>query len=82
MLVSEFSNILYRNANDNSQTDCLLINFSEAFDRVAHCCLIENLSWLNTDSLIKESVFLQFRKQFMVIKGTSPHITDVSSCVP
>lgn len=44
MLVSEFSNILYRNANDNSQTDCLLINFSEAFDRVAHCCLIENLS--------------------------------------
>lgn len=38
----EFTN-LFRRADSNFQTDCILISFSKAFEYVAHRALVENL---------------------------------------
>lgn len=47
----EFTTDLHYNMNDNLQIDCIFLDFSKAFDRVAHCRLISKLSALRLDSL-------------------------------
>lgn len=47
----EFTHDLHSNMDGSSQTDCIYVDFSKAFDRVAHCHLITKLSSLNLDSL-------------------------------
>lgn len=43
----EFTTDLFQNMDDNAQTDSIFIDFSKAFDRVAHCRLISKLSCLD-----------------------------------
>ena len=68
----------------NSQTDCIYVDFSKAFDRVAHSRLITKLSSLNLDSLTISWLrnFLSSRKQFTWVSNTSSSLSDVTSGVP
>lgn len=80
----EFSSELQFNLNNNQQTDCIFLDFSKAFDRVAHCRLISKLSALRIDSLTLSWLrnFLSLRLQFTIVNDTSSTITDVTSGVP
>lgn len=70
--------------DDNLQTDCIFLDYSKAFDRVAHCRLIVKLSALGIDSLALSWIrnFLFCRLQFTVANNFSSSLTDVISGVP
>lgn len=80
----EFTNELLHNMDENFQTDCIFLDFSKAFDRVAHSRLIGKITSLNLDSLTTSWLrnFLSFRKQFTVVNGHSSPFSDVLSGVP
>lgn len=80
----EFTTDLHNNMNSNSQTDCIFLDFSKAFDRVAHCRLISKLSALRLDSLTLSWLrnFLSMREQFTVINGSTSPLSPVTSGVP
>lgn len=68
----------------NTQTDCVFLDFSKAFDRVAHCRLISKLSALKLDSLTLSWLrnFLSFREQLTFANGFHSDLAEVSSGVP
>lgn len=68
--------------NNNLQTDCIFLDFSKAFDRVAH--LISKLSALRLNSLTLSWLrnFLLFRQQFTVINNSPSSLSPVTSGVP
>lgn len=68
----------------NQQTDCIFLDFSKAFDRVAHCRLISKLSALKLDSLSLSWIrnFLSLRQQFTVVNNFSSSRCHVTSGVP
>lgn len=76
----EFNTDLHFNLNSNQQTDCIVLDFSKAFDRVAHCHLISKLSPLNIDSLTLFWLrnFLSLRQQFTIVNDFASLITDVT----
>lgn len=80
----ELTSDLFKNMDENYQTDCIFIDFSRAFDRVAHCRLIAKISSLNLDSLTVSWIrnFISFRKQFTVTNNFSSPLSDVTSGVP
>ena len=74
----EFTDDITINMDKGSQTDCLIMDFSKAFDKVSHSLLIHKLrhygingktnTWINS--------FLNGRKQRVVVEG------EISDCVP
>lgn len=80
----ELTTDLHFNMNENKQTDCVFIDFSKAFDRVAHCRLISKLSALRLDSLTLSWIrnFLSFLKQFTTVNNYASTPSDVISGVP
>lgn len=80
----EFTHEIFNNMDENLPTDSIFIDFSKAFDRVAHCRLIAKVSSLNLDSLTVSWIrnFLCFRKQCTVIDNMSSPLSEVTSGVP
>lgn len=80
----EFTTDLHLNMDSGLQTDCVFLDFSKAFDRVAHCRLIAKLSALRLDSLTLSWLrnFITFRQQFTVVNNFSSTLSDVTSGVP
>lgn len=80
----EFTTELHSSMNNKQQTDCVFLDFSKAFDRVAHCRLISKLSALRFDSLTLSWLrnFLSLRQQFTGVNNQSSLISDVTSGVP
>lgn len=70
--------------NNSEQTDAIFLDFSKAFDRVAHCRLISKLSNLGIESLTLSWLrnFLSLRHQFTVVNNCPSSITEVTSGVP
>lgn len=80
----EFTTDLQTNLDMNTQTDCAFLDFSKAFDRVAHCRLISKLSSLKLDSLTLSWLrnFLSFREQLTFANDSHSDIAEVTSGVP
>ena len=80
MLVDE----LAKNMQMGKQTDLILLDFSKAFDKVAHEKLILKLHQygIRGDTLNWIKDFLDNRKQTVVINGTNSDEVPVSSGVP
>lgn len=80
----ELTTELHSNMNSNLQTDCIFLDFSKAFDRVAHCRLISKLSALRLDSLTLSWLrnFLSLRQQFTIINNSPSPLSHVTSGVP
>ena len=76
MLMDEFS----KNMQSRKQTDLILLNFSRAFDKVAHEKLLQNLHLygIRGDTLLWIKNFLDNRKRSAVTKGTHSNINPVS----
>lgn len=70
--------------DNNLQTDSIFLDFSKAFDRVAHCRLFSKLSSLGLDSASLSWIlnFLSFRQQFTEINNCASFLVDVPSGVP
>lgn len=68
--------------DNNLHTDCIFLDYSRAFDRVAHSRLISKLSALGLDSqtLSWHRNFLTLRRQLTVVNSSS--LSDVTSGVP
>ena len=66
------------------QTDLILLDFSKAFDKVAHEKLIQKLHHygIRGDTLKWIKAFLDNRKQAVVINGVNLNCIPVSSGVP
>ena len=79
MLMDEFS----KNMQSRKQNDLILLNFSRAFDKVAHEKLLQNLHLygISGDTLLWIKNFLDNRKRSVVTKGTHSNIIPVSSGV-
>lgn len=80
----EFTTDLNLNLDSSFQTDVIYIDFSKAFDRVAHRRLMAKLSCLNLDPLTLSWIksFLTARSQFTVIGGKLSTAAQVVSGVP
>ena len=80
MLVDELS----KNMQMGKQTDLILLDFSKAFDKVAHGKLLQNLHFygIRGDTLKWIKGFLDNRKQSVVINGIISDSISVSSGVP
>lgn len=70
--------------NSNKQIDCIFLDFSKAFDRVAHSHPISKLSAIKLNSLTLSWIrnFLTNREQFTVVANFSSGLFDVTSGVP
>ena len=70
--------------DQGKQTDCLIMDFSKAFDKVSHSLIIDRLKHYGITGKINEWItnFLSDRTQSVVVEGeTSPSI-PVESGVP
>ncbi|XP_072030407.1 uncharacterized protein [Amphiura filiformis] len=75
---------LTRSLDNREQMDCLILDFSKAFDAVPHQRLLYKLNWYGirgqTHTWIKN--WLTSRKQTVVIEGEKSEEVDVISGVP
>ena len=80
MTINDFANCL----NENSQIDCIFLDFSKAFDRVPHNRLCEKLSYYGISGplLLWIKYYLFNRHQRVIIDGFSSYPSVVSSGVP
>ena len=80
MTIDDFVNCL----NDNSQIDCIFLDFSKAFDRVPHNRLCNKLSYygIRGPLLLWIKHYLSNRQQKVIIDGTSSYPPNVTSGVP
>ena len=80
MTIDDFVNCL----NDNSQIDCIFLDFSKAFDRVPHNRLCNKLSYygIRGPLLLWIKHYLSNRQQKVIIDGTSSYPSNVTSGVP
>ena len=80
MLIDELSKTMQM----GKQTDLILLDFSKAFDIVAHEKLIQKLHHygIRGDTLKWMKAFLDNRKQAVVINGVNSNCISVSSGVP
>jgi len=71
-----------RNLDSGQQTDCLIMDFSKAFDKVSHSLLIHKLDQYGikgkTNAWIKLKGFLSDRTQCVVIEGEKSDIIKES----
>ena len=79
MTINDFANCL----NENSQIDCILLDFSKAFDRVPHTRLCKKLSYygIRGPLLLWIKHYLSNRYQRVIIDGTSSDPSVVTSGV-
>ena len=70
--------------NEKSQTDCILLDFSKAFDKVSHRLLLLKLQYYGIDGQIISWItsFLTHYKQQVVCDGFTSDAADVTSGVP
>lgn len=75
---------LVRGVKDRKQTDVLILDFSKAFDKVAHQHLLQKLNYcgIRGDTLTWISTWLTKRKQHVVIDGERSTEVTVASGVP
>ena len=80
MLIDELS----KNMQSRKQTDLILLDFSKAFDKVAHEKLLQKLHryGIRGDTLLWIENFLDNRKQSVVTNVAHSNILPVSSGVP
>ena len=80
MLIDELS----KSVQMGKQTDLILLEFSKAFDKVAHEKLIQRMHHygIRGDTLKWIKDFLDNRKQAVVINGVNSNCIPVSSGVP
>ena len=80
----EFINDVTKNLDNGKQTDCLIMDFSKAFDKVSHALLIHKLHHYGirgkTNRWIKS--FLSDRTQQVVVEGVQSNSINVESGVP
>ena len=70
--------------NSGDQMDCILLDFSEAFDKVPHQCLLNKCCYygIRGNTLLWIANFLQGRTQQVVLDGKKSETSDVTSVVP
>ena len=70
--------------NRGDQADCILLDFSKAFDKVPHKRLLNKCKFYGIRGAILEWIesFLDNRKQKVVLEGTTSDTTNVTSGVP
>ena len=70
--------------NDNAQTDCILLDFSKAFDKVSHKLLLLKLRYygITGETINWIQSFLTNRKQQVVCDGSISEVVNVTSGVP
>jgi hypothetical protein len=70
--------------NSGDQMDCILLDFSKAFDKVPHQCLLNKCSYygIQGNTLLWIASFLQARTQQVVLDGKKSETSDVTSGVP
>jgi len=80
MTVDDFANCL----NDDSQVDCVFLDFSKAFDRVLHCRLCSKLYYygIRGPLLLWIKYYLSNRQQRVIVDGSSSYSSKVISGVP
>lgn len=79
-----FTNNLHISFDSGTITDCVFLDFSKAFDKVAHSLLLHKLSLLNIDSYVLDWIrgFLTNRSQFVSANNFDSSTTPVLSSVP
>ena len=80
----EFIDDITNNLDLGRQTDCLIMHFSKAFDRVSHCLLTHRLDhyWVRGKRNIWIQNFLNNRKQAVVVEGETSDYINVESGLP
>ena len=80
----EFVDDITRNIDAGKQTDCLIMDFSKAFDKVTHSLLQHKLDHYDIRGKTGEWIktFLSDRSQSVVIEGESSDKIPVESGVP
>ena len=80
----EFVDDITRNIDAGKQTDCLIMDFSKAFDKVSHSLLQHKLDHYGISGKTGEWIktFLSDRSQSVVIEGESSDKIPVESGVP
>ena len=80
----EFIDNVTKNIDNGQQTDCLIMDFSKAFDKVSHSLLVHKLQHYviqgKTNRWIKS--FLSGRTQCVLVEGEKSSSIDVESGVP
>ena len=80
----EFIDDVTKNFDNGQQTDCLIMDFSKAFDKVSHSLLVHKLQHYGirgkTNRWIKS--FLSGRTQCVLVEGEKSSSIDVESGVP
>ena len=80
----EFIDDVTKNIDNGQQTDCLIMDFSKAFDKVSHSLLVHKLQHYGirgkTNRWIKS--FLSGRTQCVLVEGEKSSSIDVASGVP
>lgn len=80
----EFSHDILKSFDNGVQTDCVLLDFQKAFDKVSHNLLLYKLSFLGLPNNILSWLqnYLTGRSQKVVVNGVSSTNVSVSSGVP
>ena len=79
-----FINDITMNMDAGKQTDCLIMDFSKAFDKVSHSLLTHKLYHYGIRGKTNKWIqnFLSDRKQVVVVEGERSETIDVESGVP
>ena len=80
----EFIDDVTINLDKGKQTDCLIMDFSKAFDKVSHSLLIHKLNYYGIRGKTNQWInsFLSNRKQSVVVEGEASDEVPVDSGVP
>ncbi len=80
----EFVDDITRNLDQGKQTDCLIMDFSKAFDKVSHSLLLHKLNHYGISGKTNKWIqsFLENRSQSVVVEGESSSEIPVESGVP
>lgn len=80
----EFIDDVTKNLYQGKQTDCIIMNFSKAFDNVSHSLIIHKLKHYGITGKTNEWIknFLSDRTQSAVVEGETSTSIPVGSGVP
>ena len=80
----DFIDDITRNMDEGKQTDCLVMDFSKAFDKVSHSLLVHKLHHYGIKGKTNKWIesFLSDRGQQVVIEGEASDNVPVASGVP
>lgn len=80
----EFIDDVTKNLDQGKQTDCLIMDFSKAFDKVSHSLIIHKLKHYGITGKTNEWIknFLSDRTQSVVVEGETSTSIPVESGVP